>query len=159
MFLGIGAKTDIPDITPKQVKSFAFGDYKLPLTTDLDKWGKVNKTKKCITIKSDNYSSDIKVYVFPDRQIYHFIIDGNVILRITDCFGKDHNNFIREIRKQKFYINNGEIVFKTLSKNCGIVNKIKNDESLSNNFLTLDIETRLINNVHTPPLRGLYFIL
>lgn len=107
--------------------------------------------EKCITIKSDNYSSDIKVYVFPDRQIYHFIIDGNVILKITDYFGKNPNDFIRVIKKQKFYINNGEIVFKTLSKNCGFINNIKNDESLSNNLLTLDIETRIVNNVHIPP--------
>jgi hypothetical protein len=108
------------------------------------------RTKNSITIKSDKYSSEIKVYIFPDKQIYHFIIDGKVILKITDYFGNDHNDFIRVIKKQKLYINNGEIVFKTLSKKCGFINKIEKDENLSNNFLTLDIETRIINNVHIP---------
>ena len=150
IILGDGAVTDIPNITPNQVESFPFGDYNLPLTTDLDKWGKINKTNKFVTIKSENYSSDIKVYVFPDKQVYHFTIDGKVILKVIDYFGKNPNDFTRVIKKQKFYINNGEIVFKTLTKDCGFINKIKEDKELINNFLTLDIETRVINNVHTP---------
>ena len=61
---------------------------------------------------------------------------------------------MRVINKHKFIVSNGEIIFKSSVKKCKDIRKVNIDESLSNKFLTLDIETRLINYVHTPPLRG-----
>lgn len=66
--LGIGVKTDIPNITPKKVESLEFGNDNFPLTTDLEKWGKIKKNKHYTSVKSEKYTSEIKVYTFPDKK-------------------------------------------------------------------------------------------
>ena len=151
IFLNSNSTKNLPLPIPKKAKKYDFGHYSLPLTTDLNEWGENRIEGNKVVVKSENYDCDIWVSVSKNKQVYTLKIGDSTILKITDYFGKDINNFTRVIGKQTFIITNGEVNFKKVEKeNCKFIKKIKEDKDLINNFLTLDIETRLINNVHSP---------
>ena len=98
------------------ISSYYFGTYNLPLTTDLNKWGKITKVGNDLLIKSDKYESDIKVFVHKDLQTYEFILDNKIILTVTDFFGSSHDSFIRTINNQTFIINHGKVTYYSIIK-------------------------------------------
>lgn len=69
---------------------------------------------------------------------------------IIDYLGKDSSSFIRKINDMSFIISKGEIIFKRREIKTNFIRKINKDTKLSEIFITFDIETRLINNIHSP---------
>lgn len=155
IFLKSNSTKNLPLPIPKKAKKYEFGNYSLPLTTDLNQWppgaeGEISNEGNKLVVKSENYDCDIWVSIHKNKQVYNFKIGDSIILKVTDYFGKDSNNFTRVIGKQTFIITNGEVNFKRVEIKTKFITKIAKDKVLSNNILTLDIETRIINNVHSP---------
>lgn len=107
---------------------------------------------RLLTIRIVYQSSLILIVVttLSDKQVYEICIDDKAIRIITDIFGKTHNSFTRTISNQTFIVRNGEILFKTVERNCKFINKISKNKVISNRFLTLDLETRNIKGIHSP---------
>ena len=148
----------MPNIAPIKAQTYSFGDYNYPLTTDIAHWGKVIKVKGNVTtLENDSYDDVfIEIETSSEKQTYSFYVDDKVIASITDLFGSSHNSFTRTINNQTFVISNGQVVFKTTIKPTRFISKIGTDKHLTNKFITLDIETRVINHVHSPYLISFY---
>ena len=79
--------------------------------------------------------------------------NGNLLFQWKDSIISP-NNFIRYIGKSSIHYINGEIVlYKIEKKTSAITKKIlpKNNQP-NNKFITMDLETILINNIHIPYL-------
>ena len=64
----------------------------------------------------------------------------------------DSNNIIREIGKSIYHFKDGEIILIKILKQTKPIQPTNLDKNLSNNIITMDLETILINNVHVPYL-------
>jgi hypothetical protein len=74
---------------------------------------------------------------------------GGILLSFTDKFISD-NLFTRNVRNHSYSIENGVILFKIIERKTGFINPISNHNKLTKNFLTFDIETRLIDQRMVP---------
>jgi len=62
------------------------------------------------------------------------------------------NKFIRIIDNKKFYFENNKQVLSTVDLKTKFISKTKNVKTLTNNFITIDIETIINNGLLTPYL-------
>jgi len=69
-------------------------------------------------------------------------------LKFTDLLD-DLNNlstFTRKLKNQEYIFMNGDLIVKKLDRKSKFIKSIKYDKDIINKFLTLDIETRVIEN-------------
>jgi hypothetical protein len=105
---------------------------------------------------------DFKIDIFKDRHEVKVLNKGNEILKFTDTLKEnDLASFTRVIidgKKVKTYIfNNGVSVLFTENRKVSFMKKIKPAKKVSlKSILTLDLETRTINGVHTPICMSIY---
>jgi hypothetical protein len=144
--------TEISNPIIKPVSSHVFGSFSFPLSTDLLHWGKEISRKGDILILENDLYEDVLIEVsfFSDKQVYEFFIDNKLMRTITDFYGSNSSSFIRVIDNQKFIVSNGVIVFKSVIRRSKFISKLALEKVIRTQFLTLDIETRMINNIHTP---------
>ena len=64
----------------------------------------------------------------------------------------DSNTFIRQLNSVEYKYTNKELVLSTKKVRTQFIDPIERDTDANNNFLTLDIETKLRDNIHTPYL-------
>ena len=129
-------KSSIYKPITNELKSYKFGDYNLPLTTDISKWGTIIKhNSNVITLENSNYPGVIIVItVHSDKHCYEFLINGKIKFDFIDYLGSNPETFIRVIRKiQTLHVQDGEVVFKSL------INKVKfiNSEKQCNRIKTI----------------------
>jgi len=67
------------------------------------------------------------------------------------------NSIIREIGKSVYYYENGELVLVKVEKKSRAIVQSKVNKKLDNKIITMDLETVLIDNVHTPYLLSWFF--
>jgi hypothetical protein len=60
------------------------------------------------------------------------------------------SNFRRIVNNQTDYFKNNQIIIKTLKKETSFLTSIDKDKKVNNKFMTMDIETKTINNVMIP---------
>jgi hypothetical protein len=102
---------------------------------------------------------NISVHLFQEKESdlqinrIEYIKNGNLLFQWKDTIISP-NKFIRIIGKSTIHYENGEIVlYKIEKKTTGITTKIlPKIIKPSNKFITMDLETILINNVHIPYL-------
>lgn len=118
------------DITTwkKGVLTFS-NDYKEAIIT------KDNKTIYNICISDDSYNVDILVH-------------GKLILSFEDKMMDkyDLNHFIRTVKNRNYIFLNGDIVFRKIELKNKILTVKDREFFLSENFLTMDIETKDYGN-------------
>jgi len=140
-----------------------------PLNRDYESWGNVienrvfDKGKSFLSVQDFNnkdkyYHIEInpynsKISIFSQNKVIMTFIDYDsseflpVNLRLLP---KNKTVFIRTINNFEFYIRNNEIVFKTIKYKTDFLLPIQKEKNIINKFITLDIETRVENNVHIP---------
>ncbi len=141
----------------KKVPSFSFSGYNLPLTTDVNLFGDIlskSKNKYIIAKKGSNLVYNIDILV--DKQIVKLSNKGKVLLEFTDIFGINPTSFVRILKDQEFRYINGQLVLKKLVRKTKYISKIKLDKTINNKFITLDIETRTIDNIMEPYCISIY---
>lgn len=74
-------------------------------------------------------------------------LNDTTLLSFTDLRNhrSDLSSFTRVIKNQEYVFENGIQVLKTITKKVSFLTKIKRNMNLSNNFITMDLETRTIN--------------
>jgi len=146
----------------KDIKYQIYYRNKLPIVTAPEEYGKVIAKYNNLYIIS--LAKNISIHLFqekeggvhqPSKQInrIEYIKNGNILFTWKDTI-LSPQNFIRQIGKSTIHYINGEIVlYKIEKKTSGITKKIlpKNNQP-SNKFITMDLETILINNIHIPYL-------
>jgi len=149
------------------IKNQIFYSNKLPISLNPEDYGKIiekdenNKyyirtnSKIEIILKQDFIEQNKQKLKI--NKIKYFR-NGNLILEWIDreINIEVPNTFSREIGATTYYYNNGELELKKILKKTGVFKKAKKDKKLQNNFITMDLETQLINNIHTPYLLSWY---
>jgi hypothetical protein len=136
------------------VFSYSYNNMQLPLTMEPSEYGEIllehatdDKTKYAITsndrtyvIESDGVSNEVR-------------IPKPIDLKWTDTKLSD-TMFKREIMKDTLYVQDGEVVVKEKQLNAKPFRSVALDKQKFNNncFMTIDIETVLIDNKQVPYL-------
>lgn len=139
--------------------NYKSGDYNLPLTTDISKWGNIIKHENNVTILENPLYPNVLIFikVDSDKQSYEFLINGKVKFSLEDHYGANEETFTRIIRgMQTLFVQGGEVVFKTLITKVNFIKPSKPCKRIKTDFLTLDLETRNINGVLTPYCCSIY---
>src|SRR5580692_4249205 len=78
------------------------------------------------------------------------IVGNKTLYNITDIFGNDSSSFTRIIGLHEYIFVDGVLVLKKLKRKVNFFDKISSDKTINNKFITLDIETRTIDNIFIP---------
>jgi len=137
----------------KDIGTFKFWGYNLPNTMDFTQWGKIILSTDDVTIIKKYNSSDI--FNITKNKDYNFIQLKDkdlLIFEFYDYFNdsKNLNTFTRIINDQEYNFIDGELITKIIKRKTKFIKSIKTNKDITNNFITLDIETRLINNTILP---------
>lgn len=119
-------------------------------------------------IINENILDDVNIYIiqneinqaitlnkFEKYNEVEFFKSGISLIKFKDEFINE-NKFIRIINNKKYYFeDNKQILFKSEMK-TKFIRKLNKSKTLNNNFLTLDIETYIKDNVLIPYLISIY---
>lgn len=162
----------------ENIPSFKYGGFTLPLTMDITKWGNItfydNYTRAVVTIspihfKSNdfskaNFSNNINRTIGKNFEYHIQIKDSSMIVdyklgdKILLSFVDERmdtdrynlNSFIRTIQNTQYYYSDSKLILKKVIRKCNFMSKIKRHVSRSDNFITMDLETRTIKGVMSP---------
>ena len=126
------------------------GNTNLPNNRQFESWGDeifINSDNTLI-VNKDNHSFFIKE--LDNEYNISLSYNGKEILNFNDKYdsnSQNYNTFVRTIGNSVLYYKNGKCEFiKQSLKSTYLKGKIT-DISIKNNFITMDLETRKINNV------------
>jgi hypothetical protein len=135
--------------------------HKLPIV----KSGKVNEYGKILSSNNEQYTIFVNsnaiiildLTYINNQQInkIKYIKKGQVLYSWTDTI-TGLNKLVREIGKSVYYYENGELVLVKIEKKSKAIEKTKVNKKLDSKIITMDLETVLIDNVHTPYLLSWY---
>lgn len=116
---------------------------------DFSKWGTITKVFHNITqVNKDNIKYEIEKY--DTHQIVKIYSNNILVTSFVDTFGINNESFLRKYKNEELLIINGQIKLKKVVKNVSYIESIKKAKKISHKFITLDIETKVIDNVLVP---------
>jgi|ERR1700747_1594325 len=129
-----------------------YGGFQLPISMNPLEFGKLaNKIEseyKTIYIVHNDKGQTITVIEFKDYNEIKISKLGNTLLTFKDI--KSDSGFIRIIDNKKFYFENSDQVLFTKDIKTKFIFKIIKSKNLINNFITIDIETYMVDGLLTP---------
>ena len=139
----------------KSTPSYKFLGYNIPLTMDLAKWGNVkyNDKKTIATIKRYDSNLIYEAHIFRDVHIVNAYNEKHKVLfsfRDTLLDKNNLNSFKREFKNRTIIYMNGVQYWLSDKKECKFILPIKKHNKNTQKFLTMDIETRKIDNNMEP---------
>lgn len=131
--------------------------HKLPILIT----GKVNEYGKILSSSDNQYTIFVnnntlillEITTIDKQQVNRikYIRNGQIIYNWTDTV-IGLSNVVREIGKSVYYYENGELVLIKIEKKSKAMEITKTRKKINNKIITMDLETILIDNVHTPYL-------
>jgi len=154
-----GVAKQVEGVAEKVIKYHTFYRNKLPIGLTPKDYGKVLLHVNNIYVLSLNKNISINLIVDKEGDFtvnkIDYIKNGNILFQWKDkIIDKEEKIIIRYIGKSTIYFKDGEITLSKIErKTIGMTNKIipKNDKR-NNRFITMDLETLIINNIHIPYL-------
>ena len=159
-----------------KVSYFPIGGYTLPNTADYRSWGKILiETKDFLIVESPRVAVNFMVKFLTDNKVevearsrrdqskifYTFIdkiltqIEGSKL--VGSSFESSSNSFIRSLNNTEFTYINNEVMFKQrIFTKTPMLKPLLRSPYFNLEFLTMDIETRVINNIMTPYCINMY---
>lgn len=127
-----------------------FSGYNLPAIMDITKWGNyqfISDTKAIIYKKSSHL--EYHVELFDNYQLVELKLNDKIVLTFKDTMNDKDNlsSFTKYIKNHEYIFENGELLVKKIKKNVSFLTKVKRDMNNSKNFITMDLETRIINEI------------
>ena len=159
--MNYGKEVSNPSIESTKINNFTIGNNTLPLTTDLTLWGRIltHKLNK-FRIKKINSKFVYEIYRYTREISYNLVkvkdSTNSTILEFKDILGKAVDTFTRIIGSSKYYIEEGKITLKEVTKKYQYIQPTNKHSKPFNKFITLDIETRTIDGVFVPYCICLY---
>jgi DNA polymerase type B, organellar and viral len=141
------------------VNSLMINDLKLPISLNPKDFGKISKTIEIengkLFILQNNKG---EIIMFSDYKKYNeieFLKNGNSLIKFKDkIISKD--KFIRIIDNKKYYFENNQQILFMKEIKSKFISKTNKSKVLINNFITLDIETFIKDNILTPFCISIY---
>jgi len=138
------------EVIKTKTETVKIGGYILPGTMDFTEWGEfqwIDESNVIVYKKHSNLEYHIKV--FDDHQTVELKLDEKIVLTFTDIRGDkyDLNTFSRIQKNKKYFFERGKLLVHMNVKNIKFLGKVKAQLHNSKNFLTMDLETRIINQV------------
>jgi hypothetical protein len=106
-------------------------------------------------ILHNNLGQTVKFMEFDKYNEIEIIKMGKMLFKFRDELISE-NKFMRIIDNKKFYFDNNQQVLSTVDLKTKFIGKTKNVKTLTNNFITIDIETIINNGLLTPYLIAFY---
>ena len=146
----------------KVIKYHTFYKNKLPIGITPQDYGKIltsSISTYCVATPLELKNVYISIQIINKNGFIFnkidYIKNGKVLFQWEDkIISKEDKELIRYIGKSTIYFKDGEITLTKIErKTTGISNKIlSKNPKLSNNFITMDLETILVNSIHVPYL-------
>jgi|SRR5882762_1332797 len=138
-------------------KAFNFLGYNLPNTMDVTKLGDIIYIEGNIIL----VQNQDRLYRINKLEKYNFFqlnIKNKLVLEYKDYLNDVNNldTFTRYIKDQEYKFINGKLIVKLINRKTKFIKSIKPNKIITNKFITLDIETRVINNIILPYLISYY---
>jgi hypothetical protein len=103
-----------------------------------------NKDKLIVKILSSENQNSIEIFK-----------DSDLLIKFVD-FKLGENKFLRVIENKKFYFENNQQILFSKENKTKFISKTNKSKNHTNNFITLDIETYIKNNVLIPYCISIY---
>ena len=134
-----------------QLNYHNYRKYNLPIETDPLNYGIIMRIKDNEYTIQINDTNVVIINVDPINKtnVVKLHKKGKLSLQWKDIILED-NIFIREIGKNKFTFKNNELILSTVEKTVKFISKVKTAKKRDNKFITLDIETMVVDNKHIP---------
>jgi len=130
-------------------------EMKLPISTNPLDFGKLIKQLDNNYFLQYEKGITITINKSDDNNDIEFFKNGNSLIKFQDQIISE-NKFIRVIDNKKYYFENGEQFVMTKELKTEFIPKTRKSNKLVNNFITLDIETFVKNNILTPFCVSIY---
>lgn len=143
----------------EESKTFSWKGHNLPRTMDFTQWGKVlfmSDTRAQVQKTNSHSIYDIEIL---DKELKVTLkIKDRVILEFRDIIiekGK-LGSFERILNNHRYTFIDEVCVFKTIKKETKFLKSIEETPFINNNFITMDLETRTIDNIMSPYAVSIY---
>src|SRR5580658_8008359 len=118
---------------------------------------KNNLENGILYILQNEKGQTITINKFDKYNEIQFFKEGISLIRFKDEFiNLSENEFVRIIDNNYFYFKNGEQILFNKEIKTNFISKTNKSKTLTNNFITLDIETYIDNNALFPYLISFY---
>jgi hypothetical protein len=129
-----------------------FSGFNIPYTMDFNLWGDVHwldKDKNNIIVYKKSSELEYHIKLFDNYQTVDLMFDDKILLSFKDIMNDkyDLTTFTRKMKKKEYIFKEGNLILKKIEKNVSFLTKTNRNFYLSYNFLTMDLETRVINGV------------
>lgn len=140
--------------TPYKMKHTKLMGYKFPNTADITKFGKIIFRKGSLVIVeklNTNYRYRIEQFENLNR-ISVLNANGSEILNFVDTILDPNNlgSFIRTIKDHTYIYKDSKLIVKKIVRKTNFLKSKALAKKISSKFITLDIETRVVNNIIVP---------
>jgi hypothetical protein len=112
---------------------------------------KIDMKESVVYFLQNEKGLSIVIRTYIDHNLIEFFKNGISLIKFKDTFIRE-NKFMRTIANKKIYFENGEQILLSSEIKSKFISKTKNVKTLTNNFITIDIETIINNGLLTPYL-------
>lgn len=140
-------------------KEFKYEGLSLPNTTELNNWGKIinqdqsNSVYIQSNIKKGKQTIYFNIFKYKEFNLIQVFSNNTLLFYFKDYFINNNNNptsFIRVYNNSKFIFEKGILKSKEIERKVQYIKPISKSLYNTENFLTLDIETKNINGILHP---------
>jgi hypothetical protein len=152
--------TEHPNLNTNDKLLYNLLGYNLPTSMELTTWGEYLLTSACTSARvyKPNSKAIYHIKLFDTYQEVELKSDDKTLLTFKDIMLDPGNltSFKRIIRDQEYLFENGIILLKKFKRKTSFLSKINKSTHRSSKFITMDLETRTINDVMTPYCISIY---
>jgi hypothetical protein len=127
---------------------------------DIYTWGEYKIiNKEYIIVYKPNSNLEYHIQIFEDHHEVELRIRNKILLQFMDVLRngkKDLTTFTRLIKNQFYIFENGELIVKKINRKVTFLQKIKKDIFPSDKYITMDLETKEIDNKLVPYCVSIY---
>jgi hypothetical protein len=118
----------------------------------------LNTSESSVQVQKTNSISILNITLSAKELNVKLSYNGKTLLEFKDRMVENGklNTFIRTIKNQEYIFFNGELILKKINKQSKFLLIINNQSFISNKFLTMDLETRVINDIMIPYAISIY---
>lgn len=149
----------IPNKTNLNIKYFLIHDMELPISLNPADFGIISKIidipEGKLFIVTNDKGQIIMINKFKNYNEVEYLLNEKSIIKFKDEIISE-NKFIRIIDNKNFYFEDNKQILFTKEMKTKFIQKTNKSKNLVNNFITLDIETFIKDNILTPYCISIY---
>ena len=149
----------IPNKMNLNIEHFLIHNMELPISLNPADFGIISKTVDIpngkLFIVTNDKGQIIMINKFAKYNDVEYLLNGKSVIKFRDEIISE-NKFMRLIDNKKFYFEDSKQILFTKEVKTNFIKQTKKSKSLINNFITLDIETFIKNNILTPYCISIY---